>query len=91
LPPVQPLHSLSTPQVVTAANAPNGYWYVAIMVKATTVPSLATVSVATAVAGPWYTGAAQLCLTSGSSLTTAAPAALATGTAQATIPVVFLG
>lgn len=77
--------TLATPVLI-----PNeGIYYVAVMVKATTVPSL--VSQNTGVAfGAVLTGQAARCQTSGSALTTTAPATIATPTTVAKIPYVVL-
>ena len=83
--------TLATPQLVTPALAPNGFIYASIMVKATTVPSLATVSVAAAVGYKWFTnGPLGVCVTHGAALTTTAPATITSPTAQTATPVVFL-
>lgn len=87
--------TLATPQLITPANAPFGYVYASIMSKATTVPSLATVSVATAVAYQYTLNGATAplkmgAITHGSALTATAPATIATPTAQAATPIVFL-
>jgi hypothetical protein len=87
--------TLASSVLVTPANAPFGYIYASIMSKATVVPSLATVSVAAAVAYKWgLTGAtAPLgmgAITHGSALTTTAPATITSPTAQAATPIVFL-
>jgi len=82
--------TLATPQVVTPVNAPNGFLYVSIMVKAT-VPTLASVTNATAVTYKWFTNSPLfLAATHGSALTTTAPATIVTPAAQALTPVVFL-
>ena len=62
------------------------------MVKATSTPTLASATVATAVAYQWYTNAPLKmgALTHGSSLTTTAPATIASPTAQAVTPIVVL-
>ena len=84
--------TLASPIMVTPTNAPNGYLYASIMVKATTVPSLATVSVATAVGYKFFTNSplGMGALTHGSSLTATAPTTIASSTAQAATPIVFL-
>lgn len=84
--------TLTTPQLITTTNAPNNFVYVALMVTvSTTMPSLATVSVPTAVGYALSTnGPLGLSLTSGSSLTTAATATLASPAAAATAPIVLL-
>jgi len=84
--------TLSTPILVTAANAPYGYIYASVMVKATTPPTLASATIATAVAYQWYTNAPlkMSAIAHGSSLTTTAPATIASGSAQAVTPIVAL-
>ena len=78
--------------MVTAANAPQGFWYASVMVKATSVPTLAAVTIAAAVAYQWYTTAPLKmgAVTHGSALTATAPATIATPTAQAVTPIVVL-
>lgn len=74
--------ALATPQVITAP----GVYYAAIMVKATTVPSLiGFTSFAGAAAGVLAADLA-LAVTSGSGLTATAPTTIATPTAVATVP-----
>lgn len=84
--------TLPAPILVTAANAPYGYIYASVMVKATSVPSLASVTVATAVSYKWYTnGPLGLgALAHGSALTTTAPATITGQAAQAVTPIVVL-
>jgi len=81
-----------TSTVVTTYTLPaTGVYYAAIMVKATTVPSLvgATLFDATTSTG-YVTGQKILGQTSGSALTTTAPATIATPTAVANRPYVVL-
>ncbi len=66
-----------------------GIYRAAVMVKATTPPTLAGVSVRAAVSAAVASGQAVLAQTSGSSLTTTAPATIATPTAVATVPYVI--
>jgi hypothetical protein len=79
--------ALATPQLITTA----GVYYAAIMVKASTVPTLAG---ATALHNAIFSGDLgtlgykTLAQTSGSSLVATAPATIATPTAVATIPFV---
>lgn len=69
----------------------SGVYRVGIMVKATAVPTLVGVSVDHAeVSAAMFSGQAPLAQTSGSSLTTTAPATVATPTAVATVPWVAL-
>jgi len=84
--------TLASPILVTPTNAPNGYLYASIMVKATTVPSLATVSVATAVGYKFFTNSpvGMGAVTHGSALTGTAPSTIASPSAQAATPIVFL-
>jgi hypothetical protein len=68
-----------------------GIYYAAIMVKATTPPTLAGVTLENAAAaGALVTGQAILAQTSGSSLTDTAPATIASPTTVATIPYVVV-
>jgi hypothetical protein len=76
--------ALGSPVTITA----DGLYWAAIMVKATTVPSLVGVST-TASAGIVGTEK-NLAQTSGSSLTGTAPSTIATPTAAATVPLVIL-
>ena len=64
----------------------DGVYWAAVMVKATTVPSL--VGVSTTAFAAIVTGEKSLAQTSGSALTTTAPATIATPTAVATVPLV---
>lgn len=75
--------ALATPQLITVA----GLYYAAIMVKATTVPTLRGATVGDAVvAGALGLAAKILAQTSGSSLTDTAPATIDTPTTVANIP-----
>jgi len=79
--------ALSAPQTITTS----GIYYAAIMVKATTPPTLA--GVGRAGAGPAaavITGNKVLAQTSGSSLTATAPSTIATPTTVGTIPLVII-
>lgn len=74
--------ALATPQTI----AKTGVYWVAIMVKATTVPTLlGTVGVP-----PIVTGERNLAVTSGAALTATATATLATPTVQRFVPYVVL-
>jgi hypothetical protein len=77
--------ALATPQLVTTA----GVYYAAIMVKATTPPTLLGASVALAGAAASIVSSKVLAQTSGSGLTTTAPATIASPTTIATIPLVI--
>jgi hypothetical protein len=78
--------------LTTAYTVPTtGVYYAAVMVKATTVPTLAGVTAENAAAnGAIVSGQAVLAQTSGSSLTTTAPATVASPTTVATIPYVVV-
>jgi hypothetical protein len=77
--------ALATPQLVSTA----GVYYAAIMVKATTPPTLLGASVALAGAAASIVSSKVLAQTSGSGLTTTAPATIASPTTIATIPLVI--
>lgn len=78
--------ALSTPQTI----ATTGWHYAAIMVAASTPPTLAGVALHNAVeSGAIITGEKVLARTSGSSLTTTAPATIATPTTVSTVPLVI--
>lgn len=78
--------ALATPQQVSSA----GVVYVGLMVKATTPPTLLGKSVALAGAAASILSSKVLAQTSGSSLTTTAPATIDTPTTIATVPFVVL-
>ena len=84
--------TLATPVLVTAVNAPYGFLYASVMVKATTPPTLASTTVATAVAFKWFTnGPLGLgALAHGAALASTAPATITGQVAQAVTPIVFL-
>ena len=84
--------TLAAPVLVTAANAPFGYLYASVMVKATVAPTLASTTVATAVAYKWFANAplGLGALAHGAALTSAAPATITGQTAQAVTPLVTL-
>jgi len=76
--------ALASPVTITA----DGWYWVGIMVKATTPPSL--VGVSTTASAGIVTGEKNLAQTSGSALVGTAPATIATPTAAATVPLVIL-
>lgn len=79
--------ALTTPYQVEKA----GLYYVGIMVKATTVPSVVCSVLANASSSTGLiTGQKRLAQTSGSSLTTTAPATIATPTAVVNVPLVVV-
>jgi hypothetical protein len=75
---------LASPVTITA----DGVYWVAIMVKATTVPTL--VGASTTASAGITTGEKNLAQTSGSALVATAPATIASPTAAATVPLVIL-
>lgn len=86
--------TLATPQLITPANAPNGFVYASVMCaqSAGAVPTLVSISVATAVAYAWFANSPVKmgAVTHGSALLGTAPATIATPAAQAVTPLVFL-
>lgn len=76
--------ALATPQLISAP----GLYYAACMVKATAVPSLVGATVFAGAGLGVLSADKSLALTSGSSLTTTAPATLATPTNVGTVPYV---
>ncbi len=76
--------ALATPYVAPAT----GIYRAAIMVKATTVPTLAGYTVRAAASAAVVAGQPVLAQTSGSALTSTAPATIATPTAVGTVPYV---
>lgn len=77
--------ALATAQEATTA----AVYYAAIMVKATTVPTLIGANLSVAVAAGAVLGSKVLAQTSGSALTTTAPATIASPTTVATMPLVI--
>ena len=77
---------------VNSADCPQGYLWAAVCVTGTATPSLAVVTIATAVGYSWFTNSPiKMCsITSGSALGATAPATLASPSAQAATPIVFL-
>jgi len=84
--------TLASAVTITSAIAPTGFVYASICVTATTVPTLASFTVAAAVAYQWFsTAPAKMgAVTHGSGLVGVAPATIASPAAQAVTPVVFL-
>ncbi len=84
--------TLPTPQQITPANAPNGFIYASITCTATTQPTCASFTLATAVAYQWFTNSPLKmgALTHGSALAGVMPATIASPSAQAVTPVMFL-
>lgn len=83
--------TLNTPVLITPTNAPSGFIYVSLMVKATTVPSLAAWTLPTAIGlGPGGGTTSAFTQTNGSALTDTAPATCGGGSLQAAVPLVWL-
>ncbi len=76
--------ALAAPYAVTAT----GIYYAAVMVKATTVPTLIGASIQADASGAVVTGQKVLANTSGSALTATAPGTIATPTTVGTVPYV---
>lgn len=84
--------TLGATYTANATDSPQGYLWVAVCVTGTAAPTLASYTLAAAVAYPWFTNspAKMGAVTSGSSLGASAPSTLASPAAQAVTPVVFL-
>lgn len=83
--------ALQEPQLITPQNAPGGFVYASLAVTASTVPTAATVPVAAAVDYQWFPGGPLfLSATHGTGLGGAAPATIASPSAKAVAPIVFL-
>lgn len=78
--------ALSAAQTITTT----GIYYAACMVAATTVPTLVGASVQTGAAGAVVTGVLPVAQTSGSALTTTAPATITSATTVGTMPYVLV-
>lgn len=77
--------ALSSPQLISRS----GIYYAAVMVKATTVPTLIGASVQAGASAGLLSSDKVLAQTSGSALTATAPATIATPTAVGTVPLVI--
>lgn len=84
--------TLGAGYIANPTDSPQGLLWVAVCVTGTATPTLASFTLATAVAYPWFTNspAKMGAITSGTALGATAPATLATPAAQAVTPVVFL-
>lgn len=83
--------TLATPQVITSANAPNGFVYASIAVTATTVPTAMSVATPAAVNYQLFPGAPLgFAVTHGSAVGATAPATITGQAAKAVAPVVVL-
>lgn len=78
--------ALATAQTITTA----GVYYAAIMVKATTPPTLIGVNTGVAAAAASILSSKVLAQTSGSSLTTTAPSTITSATTVANVPLAIL-
>ena len=83
--------TLSSAVQITPANAPNGFIYASIAVTAGTVPTAAVVSTPTAIGYQWFAnGPLFLAATHGSGLNGTAATTIASPSAKAVAPLVFL-
>lgn len=83
--------TLSTPYMITATDAPNGFIYAGVAVTATTVPTVASSATPTAI--NYQLGANSplfLSLTAGSALGATAAATIASPAAKAVAPIITL-
>jgi hypothetical protein len=85
------VYTLASAQTITATNCPYGFVYASIAVTATTVPTAMVVSTPTAIGYKWFTnGPLFLSATHGSALGATAAATIASPSAKAVAPIVFL-
>lgn len=83
--------TLASAVTVTAANAPGGFIYASVCFTAGTVPTALVCSIPTAVGYQWFTGGPLfLSATHGSAQGATAAATIATPSAKAVAPIVFL-
>jgi hypothetical protein len=84
--------SLTAPQTITAAQAPNGFIYVLIAITAATIPTAATVATPAGVNYQWNGTVSPLFLsmTAGSALAGTAASTIASPAAKVVAPLVFL-
>lgn len=83
--------TLASAVTITSATAPGGFIYASIAIAAGTIPTAAVVSTPTAIGYQWYAnGPLFLAATHGSSLAATMPATIATPSAKAVAPLVFL-
>ena len=87
--------TLTTPNLVTPAQAPFGYIWAAILVAGTGTPTVASAPImATALSYQWFTNtlvpSSGFAITSGSGITTTATATLVQTSVRTTAPIVFL-
>lgn len=83
--------TLQSAVAITPAIAPNGFIYASIAIAAGTIPTAAVVSIPTAIGYQWFSnGPLFLSATHGSSIGATAPATIASPSAKAVAPLVFL-
>lgn len=83
--------TLTTPQLITAAQCPNGFIYAEVAITAAQIPTALVVSIPTAVGYQWFTnGPLFLAATAGSALAGTAAATIVSPAAKAVAPIVFL-
>lgn len=83
--------TLTSSQLITNAQCPNGFIYAAFSITGTTIPTAAALSIPTAVGYQWATNAPiNLSATAGSSLAGTAAATVASPAAKAVAPIVIL-
>jgi hypothetical protein len=84
--------TLASPYIVNPTDCPNGFVYASVCVTGTATPSLACVAPATAVSYQWFTGMPlKVCaVTHGSAQGATAASTIASSSAQANTPIVFL-
>ena len=83
--------TLSTPQLITAANAPNGFIYAGVSITASTVPTAVSMSTPNGINYQWCTGGPLYqSMTAGSALGATAAATIASPSQKAVAPVIIL-
>lgn len=83
--------TLSTPQLITSALAPNGYIYAGVCVTAGTIPTVASIAAPTAVGYQWFTNSPLFfAATAGSALAATAAATIASPSARTPAPILVL-
>lgn len=83
--------TLSSPQLITSALAPNGFIYAGVAITAATVPTAASQATPTATSYQWFSNSPLFfSATAGSALGGTAASTIASPTKAATAPLVFL-
>lgn len=83
--------TLASTVYVTQAMAPGGFLYASVAITAGTVPTAAVSAIPTAIGYQWFTaGPLFIAATHGSALGATAPATIASPSAKAVAPIVFL-